>query len=78
MTLFPVLVDVYLKERLVTREEAEKAASDKYRWQQRWLEVSVTKDASTATRIAYILYKHGFNDGTQYIRGKCVYFCLYV
>ena len=55
MTLFPVLVDVYHKEQLVTREEAEKAATDK--WQ--WVGVAVTKDDAMATRIADILDKYG-------------------
>ena len=69
MTLFPVLVDVYHKERLVTKEEAEKVASDEWRL----VEVAVTKDDVTATRIADILDKYGFNDVAQHIRGKCVY-----
>ena len=71
MTLFPVLVDVYHKEQLVTKEEAEKAASDV--WGSRWKEVVVTKDGVTATRIAGILDKYGFNDDAQYIRGKYVF-----
>ena len=69
MTLFPVLVDVYHKKQLVTKEEAQKAASDVWRWRQ----VAVTKDASTATRIADILDKRGLNDVAQHIRGECVY-----
>ena len=69
MTLFPVLVDVYHKEQLVTKEEAQKAAS--YSW--RWVEVAVTKDDVTATRIADILAKYGLNDDARPIRGKCVY-----
>ena len=69
MTLFPVLVDVYHKEQLVTKEEAEKVASDVWEW----VEVVVTKDASTAAQIADILDEHGFNDVAQHIRGKCVY-----
>ena len=89
MTLFPVLVDVYHKEQLVTKEEAEKIASDerewrlrwgqrwRWRWEQRWrwrwVDVAVTKDASTAARIADILDKYGFNDVAKHIRGKCVY-----
>ena len=79
MTLFPVLVDVYHKEQLVTREEAEKFVSDVYsdvwegRWERRWADVAVTKDASTAARIGDILDKYGCNDATKYIRGKCVY-----
>ena len=32
MTLFPVLVDVYHKEQLVTKEEAEEAASNVGEW----------------------------------------------
>ena len=74
MTLFPVLVDVYHKEQLVTKEEVEEAASDKLKW----LEVAVTKDSVTATRIADILDEYGFKDVAQRIRGKCVYSCLCV
>ena len=75
MTLFPVLVDVYHKEQLVTKEEAEEVASDKWEWRKgwKWVDVALTKDASTATRIADIFEKHGLNDGAQHIRGKCVY-----
>ena len=73
MTLFPVFVDVYHKEQLVTKEEAEEAASNIYRWEWRWVEVAVTKDDVTATRIADILDKYRFNDVAQHIRGKCVY-----
>ena len=71
MTLFPVLVDVYHKEQLVTKEEAEEVAFDQWRW----VEVAVTKGDVTATRIADILDKYGFNDVAQHIRGKCVYSC---
>ena len=77
MTLFPVLVDVYHKEKLVTKEEAEKVPSDerewRWMWEWRWMDVAVTKDDVTATRIADILDKYGFNDVAQHIRGKCVY-----
>ena len=81
MTLFPVLVDVYHKEQLVTKEEAEKAASDvwrlewrwEWRWKWRWVEVAVTKDAVTAARIGDILDKYGYNNVAKHIRGKCVY-----
>ena len=81
MTLFPVLVDIYHKEQLVTKEEAEKVASDEREWRLRggrrwgwkWIDVTVTKDASTATRIADILDKYGFIDVAQHIRGECVY-----
>ena len=68
MTLFPVLVDVYHKEQLMTKEEAEKIASDQ--WSR--VQVAVTKDDVTATRIADILDKYGFNDVAQRIRGKRV------
>ena len=68
MTLFPVLVDVYHKEQLVTREEAEKAASNV----QKWEDVAVTKDVATAARIADILHKYGWNNGAKHIRGMCV------
>ena len=78
MTLFPVLVDVYHKEQLVTKVEAEEAASNVWRWEWRWKDAAVTKDASTTARIAYILHKYGFNDVAQHIRSKCVYFCLCV
>ena len=75
MTLFPVLVDVYHKEQLVTKEEAQKAASNS----RRWVGVAVTKDDVTATRIADILDKYGFDDFARPIRGKCVYtlVCVY-
>ena len=85
MTLFPVLVDVYHEEKLVTKEEAEEVTSkgqgyevnlewsQEWRWGQRWVDVAVTKDASTTARIADILDKYGFNDVAQHIRGKCVY-----
>ena len=78
MTLFPVLVDVYHKEHLVTKEEAEKAASDVQRWDRMWVEVAVTKDVVTAARIGDILDKYGFNDVALHIRGMCVYFCMCV
>ena len=69
MTLFSVLVDVYHKEQLVTKEEAEKVASDVWMWRA----VAVTKDDVTATQIADILDKYGFNDVALHIRCKCVY-----
>ena len=72
MTLFPVLVDAYHKEPLVTKEEAEKVTADIecFRWWgKKWVEVAVTKDLDTAARIADILDKYGFNDA-RYIRGK--------
>ena len=79
MTLFPVLVDFYHKEQLLTKEEAEKVASDVWRreWrrERRWADVAVTKDAVTAARIADILNKYGINNVAQCIRGKCVYSC---
>ena len=67
MTLFPVIVDVYHKEQLVTKEEAEEATSADWRWK----DVAVTKDASTAARIADILDEHGFHLVARHIRGKC-------
>ena len=73
MTLFPVLVDVYHKEQLVTKEEAEKVVSDVRRWVQEWADVAVTKDAVTAARIADILDKYGCNYVAKHIRCKCVY-----
>ena len=69
VTLFPVLVDVYHKEQLVSKEEAEEAASSV----RRWAEVAVTKDVVTAARIGDILDRYGFNDVARHIRGKCVY-----
>ena len=74
MTLFPVLVDVYHKERLVTREEAEDVESADWRWRK----LAVTKDSVTATRIANILDIYGFSDAGQQIRGKCIFSCLCV
>ena len=72
MTLFPVVVDVYYKEQLVTKEEAEKVASDVQRWERRWVEVAVTKDVVTAARIGDSLDKYRHNDVARQIRGKCV------
>ena len=69
MTLFPVLVDVYHNEQLLTKEEAEKIACDE--WMRR--RVAVSKDSVTATRIADILDTYGLNKDAQRIRGKCVY-----
>ena len=74
MTLFPVLVDVYHKEQLVTKEEAEEVACSIGRWR----DVAVTKGDVTATRIADILDKYGYNDVAQHIRGEFVYSCLCV
>ena len=68
MTLFPVLVDVYHKEGLLTKEEAAEVASGVWRWSQ-----VVTKNVSTATRIADILEEYGFNDVVGHIRSECVY-----
>ena len=70
MTLFPVLVDVYHKEKLVTREEVDKVASD----DRRWGDIAVIKDVSTATRIADILDEYGCNNVARHIRGK--YVCI--
>ena len=78
MTLFPVLVDIYLKEQLVTKEEAEEVAADRQRWHWLWVDIAVTKDSVTATRIADILDKHDVFDVPRYIRGSCVYCCLCV
>ena len=72
MTFFPVLVNVYVKEQLVTKEEAEEATSD--RW--KWITVAVTKDVSTAIRIADILDKYGFTDVAPHIRGVCTHMCV--
>ena len=69
MTLFLVLVDVYHKEQLVTKEEAEKVAFNVSGCT--WRRVAITKDDVIAARIADILDKHGFNDVAQRIRGKC-------
>ena len=79
MTLFPVLVDVYHKEQLVTKEEAEEVvATDKSQRESKWAEVTVTRDVDTATRIADILDKYGFNDSAQHIRGISVCSLVYV
>ena len=78
MTLFPVLVDVYHKEQLVTREEAGEAAARIWAWTKTWVEVAVTKDGDTAARIGDILDKYGFNDDAAHIRCKCVFSCLCV
>ena len=61
-------MEVYHKEQLFTKEEAKKAAPNIWRWRA----VAVTKDV-TATQIADILDKYGFNDVARHIRGKCVY-----
>ena len=74
MTLFPVLVDVYHKEQLVRKEEAEEAASSVWGWGK----IPVIKDSVTATRIADILDTYGFHNVTKHIRGKYVYSCLCV
>ena len=63
-------MDVYHKEQLVTKEEAEKFVSDVRRW---WTQVAVTKDVVTATRIGDILDEYGYNNVAQRIRGMCVY-----
>ena len=74
MTLFPVFMDVYHKKKLVTKEEAEKVTSTECMmgldWKSNWADVAVTKDPSTAARIADILAKHSV---VRHIRGKCVY-----
>ena len=67
MTLFAVLVDVYHKEQLMTKEEAEGVSF--YFWNI-WVWAAVTKDVDTAVRIADILDKYGFNDVAQHIRGN--------
>ena len=73
MTLFPVLVDVYHKEQLVTKEEAEKVASDEWRWEWRWIDVTLAKDVYTTTKITNTLERHGFSDVALHIRGECVF-----
>ena len=74
MSLCPVLVDVYHKEQLVTKEEAENVASDAWMWE--WKKIAVTKDSVTATKIADTLDKYGFIDVARHIRGKCMYMLL--
>ena len=80
--MFPVLVDVYHKNKLVTKEEAEKAASDEwdrtFRWESGWVKVALTKDVDTAAGIGDILDKYGYNNEAKHIRGMCVYSCLCV
>ena len=70
MTLFPVLVDVYHKEQLVTKEEAEEVASGCMEVETKLLS---PKMLVTATRIADILEEYGFNDVVGPIRSECVY-----
>ena len=53
----------------MTKEEAKKVTSSVWRW----IEIAVTEDVSTATRIADILDMYGFHDVARRIRGKCVY-----
>ena len=69
MILFPVLVDVYHKEQLVTKEEAKGVASHVSRWGK----LAVTKDSVTTTRIGDVLDKYGFSDVARLIKCKCVY-----
>ena len=79
-------MDVYHKEQLVTKEEVDKVAAygkklewrRVWRWEWRWKYIALTKDASTAARIADILDTYGYNDVAQHIRGKCVYSCVCV
>ena len=68
MTLFPVLVDVYHKEQLVTKEEAKEAASDEWKWK----DIVVTKDVVTAARLAVILNKHGILGVSRHDKGRDV------
>ena len=68
MTLFPVFVDVYHKEQLVTKEEAVEAVCGVWGWRK----LAVTKDSVMATRVADILDKYGFNDDASHIRGMSV------
>ena len=67
MTLSAVVVDVYHKEHLLTKEDVEKV--NKCRMQ--WSEALPSKDAATATRISKILDKHGFEKKGQMMRGQC-------
>ena len=52
----------------MTKEEAEMAASNESEWK----EVAITKDGSSASIIADILEKRGFNDVARLIRGMSV------
>ena len=52
----------------MTKEEAEKAASDVGNWK----EISVTKDAVTATRIADILDKYEMSIEARHIQSTYV------
>ena len=70
MTLFLVYVNIYHKEQLVTKEEAETVVGSLWGW--RWIQVAVTKDGATSARIADILNEYGLNNVAQHIRGKCV------
>ena len=62
-------MDVYHKEQLVTKEEAENVASIAWRWE----DVAATKDGDTIARIVDIFDKYGLNEfAHEFIRGKCV------
>ena len=69
MTLFPVLVDVYHKETLVTKEEALKALSSAWWWEK----LAVAKDSVMATRIANVLDKSMMLHNTLEVRTLSVY-----
>ena len=73
MTLFLVVADVYHKEQLVTKMEAEKSATHVWNWDWWWVYVAITKNGHTATRIADILDECGFDYVAQCLRGKCMY-----
>ena len=73
--IFLVLVDVYHKEQLVTKEEADEAATDAWDWQRSWQKVAITKDVSAAKRLADILVKYGFKICAQNVAGEFMFSC---
>ena len=65
--LFPVLVDVYHKEQLVTKEEAEEMMEW---WGDNYV---ITKDGVTAARIVDIFDKYDVRDDDyKWMRCKCL------
>ena len=64
MTLSAVAIDVFHKEHLLTKEEAEKV----FGIGQKWYQVLPSKDATTAARIAEILDKHGSEKESRVMR----------
>ena len=63
-----MFVDIYHKEQLVTKEEAEKVVFNP----EKCVDIAVNKDGDTAARMANILDKHGLNKFAQDVGSKCV------